>query len=342
MRAVVVRAHGDVSALRHETFPDPKVLAGQVGVAVRACGVNHLDIWLRRGVPGHTFQLPLIPGNDVAGEVAFLGAGVTDLQVGEPVVVAPGVSCGVCPRCLAGADHHCRRYGILGEHCHGGYAQYVAVPRANVMRRPEGISYEQAAALGIAHLTAWHMLVGRAHLLPGETVLVVAAGSGVGTAAIQIAKMWGAQVIATASTPQKLQRAAELGATHLINSQTQDVAQRVKAITAGAGADVVFEHVGAATWASSVRSLSWQGRLVVCGATTGGQVPLNLQHLFYKSQSILGSTMGSKGDFCQVLAHAARGALRPVIDRIVPLAQVAAAHTALEARQVFGKIILQP
>ncbi len=341
MKVIIVREHGDLTALRHEEVADPQPQAGEVQVAVRACGVNHLDIWLRRGVPGHAFPLPLIPGNDVAGVVSALGAGVQGIKLGDEVVVAPGVSCGACQPCLSGRDQHCRSYGILGEHRHGGYAEFVVVPRVNVFAKPPNLSFEQAAALGVAFLTAWHMLVARARLLPGEQVLVQAAGSGVGSAAIQIARLWGAEVIATASSLAKLARAESLGAKHLIHSQNEDVAQRVKALTAGRGVDVVVEHVGPATWEGSMRSLSWQGRLVTCGATTGPQVSLQLRHLFFKSQSVLGSTMGSKGEFCEILKQAERGALRPIIDRTMPMTDVAAAHAALEAREVFGKIVLQ-
>lgn len=342
MRGVIVREHGDLHALRHETLPDPKAGPGEVVVRVKACGVNHLDLWVCRGVPGHAFPLPLIPGNDIAGEVHALGGGIVDLKIGDPVVVAPGVSCGVCQRCLSGRDQHCRHYGILGEHRDGGYAEYVKVPRANIMAKPDNLSFEQAACFGVPFLTAWHMLVARAEALPGETVLVQAAGSGVGSAAVQIAKLWEARVIAVASTDAKLERAKALGADFMINHQKEDIAKQVKSITGGAGADVVIEHVGPATWAASVKSLAWQGRLVTCGATTGGEVPLNLRHLFFKSLSFLGSTMGSKGEFMEVLQHAAAGRLKAVVDTVLPLTEVAEAHRRLHAREVFGKLVLTP
>jgi NADPH:quinone reductase-like Zn-dependent oxidoreductase len=342
MRAYVVREHGGPEALLAESLPDPSPGPGEVLVHVKACGINHLDIWVRRGVPGHTFPLPLIPGNDVAGEVAGCGAGVRDLAAGAPVVVAPGISCGLCQACLSGRDHHCRSYGILGEHRNGGYAELLCVPRANVMPKPEGLSFPEAAALGLAFLTAWHMLVARAELRPGETVLVQAAGSGVGSAAVQIARLWGATVIATASTDEKRARARALGAHHVLDSQSADLARAVKGLTEGRGVEVVFEHVGPATWEQSVRALAWQGRLVTCGATTGGEVPFNLRHLFFKSLSFLGSTMGSKGEFLEVLAHAGRGTLRPVVDRVLPLTEVHKAHALLEDRKVFGKLVLTP
>jgi NADPH:quinone reductase-like Zn-dependent oxidoreductase len=342
MRGYIVREHGGLDALRAESLPDPTPGPGEVVVQVKACGINHLDVWVRRGVPGHKFPLPLIPGNDVAGVVAACGPGVTDLPVGTPVVVAPGVSCGLCQACLSGRDHHCRSYGILGEHRDGGYCELLRVPRVNAMPKPEKLSFPEAAALGVAFLTAWHMLVGRAELRPGETVLVQAAGSGVGSAAVQIAKLWGSTVIATASSDAKLERARALGADHVINSSSEDIARTVKRLTDGRGVEVVFEHVGPATWESSVRAMAWQGRLVTCGATTGGEVPLNLRHLFFKSLSLLGSTMGSKGEFLEVLGHAGRGTLRPVVDRVLPLDGVREAHSLLEERKVFGKLVLTP
>lgn len=340
MKAIIVREHGGPEALRREEMEDPQAGPGEVLVEVRACGVNHLDIWVRRGVPGHQFPLPLIPGNDVSGVVRQVGPGVSHIKEADQVVVAPGVSCGHCVACLAGRDHHCRSYGILGEHRHGGYADLLVVPAANVLPKPDSLSFEQAAAVGIPFLTAWHMLVNRAELRPGETILIQAAGSGVGSAAVQIAKLWGATVIAAASSDGKLDKARELGADHGINSSTAAVHREVKRLTDGRGAEVVVEHVGAATWEASMRSLGWQGRVVTCGATTGAEVPLNLRHLFFKGLSILGSTMGSKGDFSQVLSFAGQGRLKPVVDRVLPRAEVAEAHRLLEARQVFGKVVL--
>ncbi len=340
MRAVVVRAHGGLQALESQEVPTPQPGHGEVRVGVRACGVNHLDIWVRRGVPGHHFPLPLIPGNDVAGVVEALGPGVDDLALGDAVVVAPGIGCSHCLTCLRGNDHHCRAYVIVGEHRDGGYADSLVVPRRNVLPLPAQLDFIGAAALGTAFLTAWQMLVGRARVAAGEWVLVQAAGSGVGTAAVQIARLWGARVLAVASSAAKVARALQLGASVGIDASRENVVQVVKAHTQGAGAEVVLDHVGQDSWATSLRCLSWQGRLVVCGATTGATVQLDLRHLFFKSQSILGSTLGSLEDFAQVLAHASRGSLQPVIDRVLPRHRVGEAHAALEARQVFGKIVL--
>ncbi len=340
MKAVIVRSHGGVDALLHEDVADPSPAADEVLVRVQATAVNHLDLWVRRGVPGHSFPLPLIPGNDVAGTVLEAGECVRSVSPGDEVVIAPGVSCGHCMACDSGRDHHCSQYGILGETRNGGYAEMIVVPGRNVMPKPKGLTMEEAAAMPLAFLTAWHMLVNRAEIRPGETVLVQAAGSGVGSAAVQIAKLWNARVIATAGGKRKTRLAAELGADHVIDYLSEDVAARVHEITGKRGADVVFEHVGEATWKQSLRALSWRGRLVTCGATTGSRVSIDLKHLFFKSLSILGSTMGSRADLREVLGHAEDGRFRPVIDRVMPLAEVRNAHRLIEERAVFGKIIL--
>lgn len=342
MKALMVQEHGGLDVLRVVDVDTPEPGPGQVRVAVRAVGANHLDTWVRRGVPGHAFPLPLVLGSDVAGVVDESGPGVTDLAPGAPVVLAPGVSCGHCAACLSGRDNQCRSYGLLGEHRDGGCADFIVVPRQNVMPLPAGLSFEQAAAIPITFLTAWHMLVDRAALRPGETVLVHAGGSGVGSAAVQIAKLWGATVITTAGTPAKCERALALGADHAIDYNARDFVAAVRELTGKRGVDVVVEHVGAATWAGSLRSLAWHGRLVTCGATTGADVSLNLRQVFFKSLSILGSTMGSKGELAELLGHFASGRLRPVVDRVLPMSAAAEAHRLLEAREVFGKIVLVP
>lgn len=342
MKAVIVREHGGLEALRFEEVPDPKPGPDEVLVEVRAVAVNHLDVWVRRGVPGHVFPLPMIPGNDVAGVVREVAAPAAGVKPGDEVVIAPGVSCGACAACASGRDHHCRSYGILGEHRDGGYAERVVAPRVNALPKPANLSFVEAAAMPLTFLTAWHMLVERAGLRPGEWVLVHAGGSGVGSAAIQIAKLWGAVVVATVGSASKAERARALGADHVVNYREKPFDREVRELTGKRGVDVVFEHVGAATWEGSLRSLAWQGRLVTCGGTTGAEVSLNLRALFFKSLSILGSTMGSRGELHEVLAHAAAGRLRPVVDRVMPLAEAREAHRLLEEREVFGKIVLTP
>jgi NADPH:quinone reductase-like Zn-dependent oxidoreductase len=342
MRAVRVREHGSLDALAWEELPDPTPGPGEVLVQVRACGVNHLDLWVRRGVPGHRFPLPMIPGCDITGEVAGVGTGVTGVAAGSRVLVAPGFGCDRCQACSLGNDHLCRHYGIMGETRDGGYAPWVVVPERLILALPEGLSFEDGAAFPLAFLTAWHMLVARAEVQPGDRVLVHAAGSGVGSAAVQIACLLGARVIATAGTDTKLERAAELGAEETINYNETDFPDEVSRLTGKRGVDVVVEHVGQATWDGSVRCLAKGGRLVTCGATTGPVGDLHLPRLFFKSLSILGSTMGSRGELHRIVQLVAQRKLHPVVDRVLDLEDVQEAHRILEAREAFGKIVLRP
>lgn len=342
MRCVVVREHGGHDCLRIEERAVPSPGPLQVRIKVRAVGVNHLDTWVRRGVPGHTFPLPLVPGSDASGVVDALGAGVVGVKEGDPVVVLPGVSCGACEACQSGADHLCRHYEILGESRDGMSAEFACVPAANVAPVPPGLSFEQAAAICLVFQTAWNMLVRRAELRAGETVLVHAGLSGVGSAAVQIAHLLGAQVLATAGGPEKCARVKTLGAHHVIDYLAKDFVAEVRALTGKAGVHVVCDHVGGATFAGSLKCLARGGRLVTCGATAGADVPLPLRLVFFKSLSVLGSTMGCKGDLRGVLRLFEQGRLRAVLDRILPLAQVGEAHRLLEERRAFGKIVLVP
>ena len=344
MRCVVVREHGqDTSALLFEEREIPEPGPGDVRIKVAACAMNHLDTWVRRGVPGHKFPLPIIPGCDIAGTVHALGPGVKDTKTGDRVAVSPGTSCGSCRACLSGRDHLCRDYGILGEHRDGGYAEYAVVPARNLIPIPDSMTFPEAAAVSLVFLTAWHMLVERCQIRPGEDVLVHAAGSGIGSAAIQIAKLWGARkIIASASSQAKLDRARELGATHLVNHAQQDLAQEVRKITGKMGVDIVLEHTGAATWDASLRSVKWAGRIVTCGATSGPEVKLDLRPVFFKSLSILGSTMGSQGELREIWEHVRAGALKPVVDVVWPLEKVREAHERMAKREQIGKIVLAP
>jgi len=342
MRAILLREHGGPEVLKVEEVPDPQAGPGQAVVRVRACALNHLDIWVRKGLPGAPFHLPTISGADISGDIHALGEGVSGWHVGDPVMVAPGVSCGACARCQEGLDHLCSSYGILGETQNGGLAELVCVPAVNLFAKPARLSYADAASMSLSFLTAWHMLVGRAQLKRGESVLVHAGGSGVGSCAVQIAKYLGAQVITTAGSESKLQLAKELGADETINYREEDFVKRVKAITEKRGVDVVFEHVGGEVFERSLRCLAWAGRLVTCGATTGIDAKVNLRHLFFKSQSILGSTMGSRREFQQLVSLFETGHFRSVIDRIIPMEEIADAHRAIEAREVFGKVVISP
>ncbi len=341
MRAYRISRHGGPEALEWTEIDDPLPGPGEIRVRVRACALNRLDLWVREGVPGHTFPLPLIPGCEVAGDVDRLGEGVDGPPVGSPVLIAPGLSCGDCARCRAGEDMLCRQYGILGETRDGGYAEKVVVPARNVLPLPEGLDYAEAAAVPLVFLTAWHMLVARADLQAGEDVLIHAAGSGVSSAGIQIARHLGARhVVVTAGSDDKLARAAEIGASHGINYRSDDFVAEVRRITAKKGVEVVFDHVGGRTFEASLKVLAWGGRIVLCGATSGGSAEINLRALFFKNQAILGSTMGGLSELRRVLELVAAGELRPVVDRTVPFEDAVEAQRALEQREQFGKIVL--
>jgi NADPH:quinone reductase-like Zn-dependent oxidoreductase len=342
MKAIAFSKHGGPEVLEQVTLPDPAPKAKEVRVKVKAVALNHLDVHTRRGWPSLKLKFPHVLGADVAGVIDAVGAEVEDLALGTEVVVNPGISCGVCERCLRGEDNLCRAYQIIGEHRAGGYAEYVCVPRQNVLLKPANVSFEEAATLPLTYLTSWTMLVRRAQLQPGETVLIQAAGSGVGSAAIQIAKVLGANVIATASTQAKLDRAKQLGADHLINYAEKDFLDEVKKITQRKMVDVVFEHVGASTWDKSVACLPVGGRLVICGATSGHEAKIDLRVLFYKRISLLGSTMGSKGDLFRILQLVSEGKLKPVLDRTLPLSSAAEAHGLLTDRKAFGNVVLVP
>src|SRR5688572_25712845 len=295
MKAVLLEAHG-LDALHPAEVPDPHPLPGEVLVRVRACALNHIDLWLRKGIPGQSVNFPHILGCDIAGEVSALPTPVEGLSFGQRVMLAPGTSCGRCRACLSGDDNACRRYRILGVHLSGGYAEFVRCPAANVIPIPERISFDEAAAFPLVFLTAWHMLVRRAGLRRGEDVLVWAAGSGVGMAAIQVAKHLGARVIATAGSEAKLAKARELGADHVVDHHKGDVVETVRRVTGKKGADIVFEHVGQASWERSIHALGHRGRLVTCGATTGFDASTDLRYIFAKQLTLLGSYMGTKSD----------------------------------------------
>lgn len=340
MRAVVIRQHGGPEVLQHEELPLPEPGPGQVRVRVQACALNHLDLWVRGGLPGLRLPFPHILGSDIAGVVDALGPGVTDLPLGLEAVVNPGLSCGRCRACLLGEDNLCPAYGILGEHVSGGYCEALVVPVQNIVARPAGLSPAAAAAFPLAMLTAWQMLVKKARLAPGETLLVIGAASGVGSAAVQIGKLLGAQVIATATSDEKLARARALGADDVINTASENLIDGVKQRTRRRGADVVFEHVGKALFAQAIIACARGGRIVTCGATTGYDATIDLRHVFFRQITIFGSTMGSKGDMYDIVSHIEAGRLRPVVDRLLPLAQAAEAHQLLADRRQFGKIVL--
>jgi len=342
MKAVVIRGHGGPEVLEATELPDPAPGPGEALVRVRACALNHLDLWSRRGLPGRRFAFPHVLGNDVAGEVEGLGSPVEGVPVGTRVMLSPGISCGRCRMCLAGEDNSCRDYNILGYQRHGGYAERVVCPLANLIPLPEGFSFEEAAAFPLTFLTAWRMLVTRARVRCSDDVLVWAAGSGVGTAAIQIAKAFGARVIATAGSEAKLQLARELGADEVIHHHESDVVAEVKRLTGKKGVEVVVEHVGEATWSRSILSLTRAGRLVTCGATTGPQGNTELRYLFSKQLTIMGSYMGGKAELLDVARLFFERRVRSVVHASLPLEDARRAHEMMEASEHFGKIVLIP
>ena len=341
MRAVVFHEHGGPEVLRYEERPDPKIRAGEVLVEVRACALNHLDVWARAGLPGIEIPLPHILGNDIAGVVREAGEVVDWVRPGDEVLLQPGVSCGHCRECLRGADNLCPEYDILGYRRDGGYAELVAAPGVGVVPKPEGLSWAEAAALPLTLLTAWHMLVARARVQPGEDVLIHAAGSGVGSIGIQVARLRGARVIATAGSEEKLEKARALGADEVVNYTREDWPREVRRLTAKQGVDVVFEHTGAATWPGSIQCLKKDGRLVTCGATSGYDARTDLRQVFYRHLDLLGSFMGSKSELLDAMRFVARGQIRAVVDRTLPLADARRAHELMADRAQFGKLVLE-
>jgi NADPH:quinone reductase-like Zn-dependent oxidoreductase len=349
MRAALFRSHGGPEVMEVGDLPTPLPGPGEVQIRVRAAALNHIDLWMRRGLPAMKIDLPHVPGGDACGIVSAVGPGGdgpaagSRVQEGDRVVINPGLSCGRCRLCLGGRDNLCDQFRMLGEHTQGAMAEYVVVPAANVVpANPARVALDDAAlaALPITFITAWHMLVDKARVRPGETVLVLGAGSGVGVAAIQIAKLFGARVIAAASTEKKLHAARALGADDTIDYVAEELVAAVKRLTERRGADIVVEHTGAATFPKSVVACARGGRIVTCGATDGYEATLNLRHVFWRHLSILGSTLAPKSCLFEVLDRVAAGQLRPVVDSVLPLEQIADAHRRLESRQSFGKIVL--
>ncbi|HTC47908.1 MAG TPA: zinc-binding dehydrogenase [Candidatus Aquilonibacter sp.] len=340
MKAVRIHQFGGPEVLTYEDVPDPQLRKDQVLVRVRACSLNHLDIFVRKGLPG--VKLPRIPGSDVAGEIAEIGEYVSGFKVGQRVLLAPMHYCGHCEKCVAGLQNQCREFTVLGNGVDGGDCELIAAAAANVIPIPDVLDFNQAASGPLVFVTAWHMLVGRAGIRPGQTVLVLGASSGVGIAAIQIAKLFHCRVITTAGDESKLAKGAELGADYGINHYQQKISEEVRKITNKVGVDIVVEHVGAATWDESVKSLSSSGTLVTCGATTGPAVNIDLRHLFARQLTLLGSYMGTMKELHEVLGHVFAGRLKPVVDRAFPLKNIRTAHEYLENSQMFGKIVVNP
>jgi len=338
MKAVRIHRYGGPEVLQYEDIPDPQLRKNQVLVRVRACALNHLDIWVRMGVTKS--PLPHILGSDVAGEIVDIGEYVTGLQKGQRVLLAPMVFCNHCEACSDGRQNECAEYSVLGNRVDGGDCELLAIPAVNVIPIPDNMDFNQAASVPLVFLTAWHMLLGRAHMRPGDIVLILGANSGVGIAAIQLAKLYNAVVIATAGDERKMQLAKNLGADFVIDHYKQKISEEVRRITAKRGVDIVVEHVGKATWDESLKSLKPAGTLVTCGATTGPDVGIDLRFVYSRQLSILGSYMGTMGELHEVLKHVFSGKLKPIVDRAFPLKDARAAHEYLQGSKMFGKIVL--
>lgn len=342
MKSIRIHEHGGIDKLIYEDAPEPVISSGNVIIKVKACALNHLDIWVRQGLPNADFHLPRIPGSDISGIVAEVGEGVTGVQSGDEVLIFPAYFCGTCEVCLSGRQTLCDSYSAFGTMLDGGNAEYISVPERNVIPKPENLDFNESAAFPLVFLTAWHMLVSLGKVKEGDKVLVHAAGSGVGMAAIQIARLFCARVYTTSSSDAKLEKAKEIGADVTINYDSEDFLKSILNDTDGEGVDIVIEHIGPATWKNSVKSLKKGGRLVTCGATTGPVVDLEIRRIFSKQISILGSYMGYVSELYDIIRYVSSGALKPIVDKVYDLKDTAEAHKRMELREQFGKIVLNP
>jgi NADPH:quinone reductase-like Zn-dependent oxidoreductase len=343
MKAVYLTEHGGTDKLIYGELPDPVPVGDEILVRVRACGVNFVDIWVRRGLPSFgPASFPHVPGTDVVGEVVGIGSSVRSTVVGARVVLNPGVSCRRCQLCLTGKDNYCAQYQVLGVDLPGGYAQLVKIPEENAVPLPAQIAWEVAACVPVPFVTAWTMLFEKAQLQPGEWVLVHAAGSGVGSAAIQLARLGGAHVITTVGSDDKLEKARALGAQYVINYRQQDFLHEVRRITQKCGVDLVVDHIGQEVWERSILCLKPGGRLVTCGVTSGYEAKMDLRHVFYRQLQIFGNKLGNKASLLQVINLLEQGKIHPVLDRILPLRETPRAHNLLQERRQFGKVVLVP
>ncbi|MGH7322810.1 MAG: zinc-binding dehydrogenase [Candidatus Rokuibacteriota bacterium] len=342
MKAAVFHEFGGPDRVRIEDVPTPSPAAGEVLIRVRACALNHLDLWVLGGLPALKTPLPFWTGCDIAGEVATVGPAVTGVTTGTRVAVNPSLWCGTCEWCVQGEESLCVRYRIIGEHTTGGLAEYVAVPSSNLLPLPAHVSFEDAAAFILVSMTAWRMLVTQAALRPAEDLLILGVGGGVSSAAVQIGKLCGARVFVTSSSDDKLRRARALGADEGVNYATTDWAKTVREWTNKRGVDVLLDNVGAATWTSSLRSLASGGRLVTCGATTGPIGETDIRIVFWKQLRIIGSTMSNRKEFLDVMGQLLAGRLKAVVDRTFPFEETPAALTLLQKGQQFGKIVVLP
>ena len=344
MKAVYMTEHGGVEVLKHGDVPEPEIGANDVKVRVRAAALNRLDVYTRAGVRGtrrRNFDAPHILGGDAAGEIVEIGSAVRGRSVGERVVVNPRMTCAQCRACAAGEDEFCENSGMLGSSQNGSYAEYVGVPSTSAVPIPDSLSYEEAASLPTVYLPSWTILIRKGALKSWETALILSASAGVGAAGIQVAKhVAGATVIATTSTDEKAARARDLGADHVINYTSEDIAERVREITGGRGVNVVLDHVGADFWPAATRSLAVGGRYGICGVTTGYRAELQMGMMFTRYLTVFGVFMGRREDMRQIIHAAERGAIRGVVHRTFPLKEAAKAHEVMESRDFFGKLVL--
>ncbi len=341
MKAAVITEHGELDKVDPAEIAKPKPDRGEVLIQVKSAALNHLDIWVRRGRRGVTLSMPHILGSDAAGGISEVGAGVDGFAAGDEVIINPGLSCGKCEHCRRGEQSECVSFGIVGMNRPGTFAEYVTVPATNIYPKPSHLNFDEAAALPLVYVTAWRMLMTKAGLKPGQTVLIHGIGGGVALAALQFAKLAGAVAIVTSSSDEKLRRAEQIGADHIINYKVRDVATTVKDITAGRGVDIVVDTVGAATWPVDFSVVRRGGKIVLCGVTSGPKAETNLQALYWNQVTIMGSTMGSDDDFRAMLSAVFAAKLKPIIDSVFPLGKIRDAMARMEQGTQFGKIVLK-
>ncbi|MBI3318602.1 MAG: zinc-binding dehydrogenase [Candidatus Omnitrophica bacterium] len=341
MKAILFNRHGGLEVLKYAEAPVPKISETEALIEVEACGLNHLDLWIRQGLPGVPVPMPHIVGSEIVGKVSRLGSKVTHVKKGDRVLVAPGIHCGACPLCRAGRESICREFKVVGLQTNGGYAEAAAVPGKNLIRVSSKLKPEEWAAVPLVFLTAWHMLITRGKLSAGESVLIHGGGSGIGSAAIQVAKLCGATVFSTVGSEWKMKRAKALGADWVIDYARRDFPDEVQRLTEGRGVDLVFEHIGPATWRGSMKCMARGGRMVICGATTGPLVELDLRFFFMRELSVSGCYLGSRQELDQVVNLISEGKLKPVVDTVFPLKEAAKAQATLESRNFFGKLVLK-
>ncbi len=345
MKAVMFDEHGGVDVLQYGDVPEPKAGPNDAVVRVRAAACNYNDIWARRGMPGMGIVFPHISGSDIAGEVVEVGSEVTNLKAGDEVVAHCGLACRTCEACASGDDIYCRQFRIWGFQTgplDGGHAEYARLPAFNLLPKPANLSFEEASSLPLVLVTAWRQLVTRAHLKPGDFVLIWGAAGGLGVMALQIAKLFNAIPIAVASQDEKLEICRKLGAQYTLNRKTQDIGQEVRKITEKRGVDIVFEHSGEATWPVSVSACRTGGRIVTSGATSGHEGYTDLRHIFFRQLSIIGTTLGNKSELMEALKFVERGDIKPLVSETMGLREAGRAQCIMEASDVVGKLVLVP